>query len=224
MEQPPTGPLPIDPSFGPPSGPAAWPAPGPRPFEGDPFGTGRFEIGGFDVDDSSDIASTDIDSTGRDRTDRQPDRAVRRRGRRLLPRFIGEEAFQTLRGHLASVGLALAIAIPGAFAVFFGLGALRFALDDRTLWNSVAHSIVQFWYVLIAFVLVAFPPALIAVRRGRHEAAEFIGERGYWKAMLIAYAIIPTIAAIVAFVVGHVLIVLVILVVVIVIIAHSGGF
>ncbi|MCU1365509.1 MAG: hypothetical protein JWN39_1148 [Ilumatobacteraceae bacterium] len=223
MEQSPTGPLPFDPSsdpsFGPPSGPAAWPAPGPRPFGDDLFATGR-----FDIDSRSDVSATDVDSTGPDRTDPQPDGAVHHRGRRLLPRFIGEEAFQTLRGHLASVGLALALAIPAACAVFFGLGALRFALDDRTLWDSVAHSIVQFWYMLVAFVLVAFPPALIAVRRGGHEAAEFIGARGYWKALLIAYVIIPAVAAIVAFVVGHILIVLLILVVVIVIIAHSGGF
>ncbi|MCU1393858.1 MAG: hypothetical protein JWM34_2286 [Ilumatobacteraceae bacterium] len=142
----------------------------------------------------------------------------------LRPTFVSEEAFQALRGHLASVGLALLIAAPSAFAIFFGLGALRFSVDHRTLWDSVAHSIVQFWYVLIAFVLVAFPPALVAVRRGGRDAFDFIESRGWWKVMLIAYVIVPLLAAIVAFIIGHVLIVLIVLVVVIIVIAHSGGF
>jgi hypothetical protein len=196
MDQPPTGPMPTGRPFAPPSGPPMPP----------------------------DLAATEVDSTAPDRTGRQPTSGTRRRGRRLVPRIMTEEAFQALRGHLAAVGLALLIATPFAFAVFFGLGSLRFALDDRTLWNSVAHSIVQFWYVLLAFVVVAFPPALVAVRRGGREAVSFVADRGYWRAMLIAYVVIPAVAALVAFIVGHVLIVLVILLVLFVILVHSGGF
>ena len=164
-----------------------------------------------------------IDQTPGDGTSLQPPEVIRR-GRHWLPRFLDEAAFQSLRGHLASIGLAVLIAAPGASAVFLGLSALRFALDDRTLWNSVAHSVVQFWYVLVAFVLVAFPAAMVAVRRGWRDAVAFVTGRGYWKVMALAFVVIPALAAIVAFIVGHVVIVLIVLVVLIVMLVHSGGF
>jgi hypothetical protein len=83
---------------------------------------------------------------------------------------------------------------------------------------------VQFWYVLVVFVLVAVPPALVLLRRGRHEAAAFVTERGYGTAMLAIYLVIPAIAALVAFVLGHVLIVLIVLAVLFVILLLTGGF
>ena len=206
MDQPPTVPTPFDP-------------PGPddaRYFPGalEPFA---------DLVDDTEAAPTDIDPTEPDRTPPQSPSAIRR-GRRWRPVFLDEAAFQSLREHLATVGLAVLIAMPIAFVAFFGLGALRFAVDDRTLWNSVAHSMVQFWYVLVAFVLVAFPPAMVAVRRGGREAADFIADRGYWKVLVIAFVVVPALAALVAFIVGHVLLVLIILVVLIVILVHTGGF
>lgn len=188
------------------------PPTGPMPFDPPSSDAIRF-----------DPAPKDVDPTERDRTATQPPGAIRR-GRRWVPGLVDEEAFQSLRGHLATVGLALVLAAPAAFAVFFGLGALRFALDDRTLWSSVAHSIVQFWYVLAGFVLVAFPPAMVTIRRGGREGVAFVADRGYWKVLLTTYIVIPAVAAIVAFIVGHVLLVLIVLVVLIVIVVHSGGF
>lgn len=163
------------------------------------------------------------DDTARDMTDRQPASAIRLQPSRL-GRLASEDAFQSLRGHLAALGWAALIAAPAGFAVFFALGALRFAVDDRSLWNSVVHSIVQFWYVLVVFVVVAIPPALVYVRRGRHVATAFVTERGYGRAMLAIYLVIPAIAALIAFVLGHVLVVLVLLAVVFVILLHTGGF
>ena len=168
---------------------------------------------------------SEADATERDGTARQPPSAVRRR---RLPswwsRLRSEDAFQSLRGHLAALGRAILLAAPAGMVVFFGLGALRFAVDDRTLWDSVAHSVVQFWYVLLVFVLVAIPPALMLVRRGQHEAAAFVTQRGYGTFLLAIYLVIPAIAAAVAFVLGHVLIVLLVLAVLFVILLHTGGF
>lgn len=168
---------------------------------------------------------SEADATERDGTARQPPSAVRGRGpMSWWSRLRSEDAFQSLRGHLATLGWATLLAAPTGAGMFFALGALRFAVDDRTLWDSVIHSIVQFWYVLLLFVLVAMPPALVLVRSGRHDAAAFVTERGYGKLLLAIYLVIPAIAALVAFVVGHVVIVLIVLAVLFVILIHTGGF
>ena len=173
----------------------------------------------------SEADATERDATERDRTTRQPTSSVRRpRLPSWWSRLRSEDAFQSLRGHLAALGRAMLLAAPAGVGVFFALGALRFAVDDRTLWDSVAHSIVQFWYVLLVFVVAAIPPALVLVRRGRHEAAAFITQRGYGTFLLAIYVVIPAVAAVVAFVLGHVLIVLLVLAVLLVILLHTGGF
>lgn len=164
-----------------------------------------------------------------DATEEQPDPAVRRRARPLssarpLSRYVTEESFQNLRGNLTALFVAGLLALPFALGAFLGVFAVRFAFDDRTFWNSQAHSLAQFWYALLLFVSSALPVTFILIRRGQREAVRFVVDRGYWKILFTVVVVLPLAVGLIAFVASHLVAVLIVIVILLILIAVGGGF
>jgi hypothetical protein len=184
----------------------------------------------FDGDDptqpSADTSFTPTNADALDRTETQPGSTVRPR-RTMVDRYANEEAFQSLRSHLAVLGEALAIAVVAGLAIFIGVGTLRHLFDEDTWWQSVRHSIAQFWYVLMVFVAVAVPPALVLLRRGWSHMVGFVIDRNYWKVVVVVYAVVPVVTGVITFVLGNLLATLVLgllVVMVVVVLVANGGF
>ncbi len=157
-----------------------------------------------------------------DSTSDQPEGSIRRR-RFTGSKLLSEDAFQNLRHHLATLGLALLLALPVAALVFFTVAAVRFAFDDRTFWNSQSNALAQFWYALALFVIVATPATFILLRRGYRAAAEFVVDRGYWKILLTIYVVLPLTVGVITVVAGHLVAVLVVLVLLLLFVVLNGG-
>jgi len=169
-----------------------------------------------------------LDPTGRvplafDATADQPTSAIVTR-RFPGSRFFSEIAFQNLRSNLATVGLALLLAAPIAGLVFFAIASVRFAFDDRTFANSQSHSLAEFWYILLLFMIALAPVTFVLLRRSYDAAVGFVVDRGYWKVLLAVYVLFPLAAGIVAFVVGHFIAVLVVVALLLIVLSITGGF
>lgn len=205
----PTGKVPFDPPTVPASSQPAFPAPPPPP---PPVLSDRWP--------TIEITPTALTSLG-DVTADQPESTIVRR--RFRSRLLSEDAFQQLRGHLATLGLALLSALPVGGLVFLVLAAVRFAFDDRTFWNSEAHSLAEFWYALLLFVVAAAPTTFVVLRRGFRAVAGFVVDRGYWKVLLTVYLVLPAAFVMIAFVAGHLIAVLIVLVLLLVLLAITGG-
>lgn len=175
----------------------------------------------------ADATVADATFTG-DITEDQPESSIvgsRWRANRLwLNRLWSEDTFQTVRHHLARTSLALLIALPVGLIVFLVWAAARSAFDDRDLASSIAHSLVRMMFVLVLFVIAATPAAYVLLRDGFGSAREFVGGQRYRRILITVYVAFPIVAAVITFIVGHLLVVLLVLFVLLILLLITGGF
>ena len=158
-----------------------------------------------------------------DMTADQPESAVVG-GRWQNDRLWSERTFQTVRHQLSRTALAFLIAAPVGLAVFVVWAVAHAAFDDRGLGDSIVHSLVRFVFVLLLFVVTATPAAFVLLRDGFASARSFVSGRRYRRILVAVYLAFPVAAAIITFVIGHLLIVLLVLFVLLILLLLTGGF
>ena len=110
-------------------------------------------------------------------------------------------------------------------AVFLCWALVRSLVDDdRSTGGSIAHSLVRFAFVLVLFIATALPATFVLLRDGAPAARELVARQRYRRTVIAVYLVFPIAAAVVAFVVGHLLIVLVVLLALLLLFLLTGGF
>lgn len=141
-----------------------------------------------------------------------------------MSRMFSETGWRDLRRHLGGVGLATLTAIAPSAVAFVAVGAVRFAFDDRSFWDSQRSSLSRLWYLALAFLIVSAVPMFVLVRRGWDAAAAFVIDQGYWKVLVAVYLVVPVLVGVALFVVGNLVAVLVVAAVLLILFAVVGGF